>query len=198
MKIDPSAHKVSVDDHPVRAEKSVYWAVNKPIGYLCTNADPAGRPRAVDLLPHVEQRVYVVGRLDEASEGLLLMTNDGELANLLTHPRYEVPKTYLARVDPSPVREPELRRLREGVELDDGMTSSATVRQRRPGVLELTLREGRKRQVRRMCEAVGHRVVELERVAFGPLRLGDLEPGAHRRLTAAEVERLRAAARPSD
>jgi 23S rRNA pseudouridine2605 synthase len=136
-----------------------------------------------------------VGRLDVDTTGLILLTNDGELANTLMHPRYEVPKTYLARVEPAPVREPELRRLREGIELDDGTTVPARVRQARPGVLELTLREGRKRQVRRMCEAVGHRVVELRRVGFGPLRLGDLREGAHRRLTAAEVERLRAAAK---
>ena len=188
---------VAVDGDPVAPEPTVVYALNKPRGALSTVRDTHGRPTVTALVPS-DRRLYPVGRLDADTTGLLLMTNDGELANLLTHPRYEVPKTYLARVDPSPVREPELRRLREGVELDDGMTSPATVRQRRPGVLELTLREGRKRQVRRTCEAVGHRVVELERVAFGPLRLGDLEPGAHRRLTAAEVERLRAAARPSD
>ncbi|MBY0459519.1 MAG: rRNA pseudouridine synthase, partial [Gemmataceae bacterium] len=119
LKIDPSAHQVAVDDQPVRAEKLVYWAVNKPVGHLCTNHDPAGRPRAVDLLPHVEQRVYTVGRLDEASDGLLLMTNDGDLALGLTHPRYGVPKTYYVLVAGRPTDD-DLRKLTEGVWLSDG------------------------------------------------------------------------------
>ena len=163
---------VAVDGDPVAPEPTVVYALNKPRGALSTARDTHGRPTVTALVPS-DRRLYPVGRLDADTTGLLLMTNDGELANLL-------------------------RRLREGVELDDGMTSPGAVRQTRPGVLELTLREGRKRQVRRMCEAVGHRVVELERVAIGPLRLGALEAGANRRLTAAEVERLRAAARPSD
>jgi 23S rRNA pseudouridine2605 synthase len=136
-------------------------------------------------------RLYPVGRLDAETTGLILLTNDGDLANALTHPRYGVPRIYRARVKPAPVSESALRALREGVELEDGRTSPAGVRQMEPGLLELTLSEGRKRQVRRMCEAVGHRVTSLERVAFGPLRLTDLEPGASRRLSAAEVERLR-------
>jgi 23S rRNA pseudouridine2605 synthase len=188
---------VAVDGDPVGPEPTLVYALNKPRGVVSTARDTHGRPTVVSLIPS-ERRLYPVGRLDADTTGLILVTNDGELANMLTHPRYEVPKTYVARVEPAPVRDPELRRLRDGVELDDGPTSPARVRQIRPGVLELTLREGRKRQVRRMCEAVGHRVVQLERVAIGPLRLGGLEPGANRRLTAAEVERLRAAARPSD
>jgi 23S rRNA pseudouridine2605 synthase len=188
---------VAVDGEPVAPETLVVYALNKPAGVVSTARDTHGRSTVTELVPG-ERRLYPVGRLDADTTGLILLTNDGELANLLTHPRYEVPKTYVGRVDPAPVGEPALRRLREGVELDDGVTAPAGARQLRPGVLELTLREGRKRQVRRMCEAVGHRVVELERVAFGPLRLGDLRPGRHRRLTAAEVERLRAAARPSD
>src|SRR6201986_3008842 len=126
----------------------------------------------------------------------LLLTDDGDLANRLTHPRYEVPKTYIARVERGPVSERALRQLREGVQLDDGMTAPAGARQLRPGVLELTLREGRKRQVRRMCAAVGHPVRRLSRVAFGPLPLGDLGEGGVRRLTRAEVQRLRDAAAP--
>ena len=188
---------VAVDGEPVAPETLVVYALNKPAGVVSTAHDTHGRSTVTELVPG-ERRLYPVGRLDADTTGLILLTNDGELANLLTHPRYEVPKTYVGRVDPAPVGEPALRRLREGVELDDGVTAPAGARQLRPGVLELTLREGRKRQVRRMCEAVGHRVIELERVAFGPLRLGDLRPGRHRRLTAAEVERLRAAARPSD
>jgi 23S rRNA pseudouridine2605 synthase len=137
------------------------------------------------------RRLYPVGRLDADTTGLLLLTNDGELANRLTHPRFEVPRTYLARVQGGGVPEHALRKLREGIELDDGMTAPAKVRQIERGVLEITLREGRKRQVRRMCEAIGHPVTELTRIAFGPLRLKDLAPGQHRRLTAAEVQRLR-------
>jgi 23S rRNA pseudouridine2605 synthase len=136
-----------------------------------------------------------VGRLDAETTGLILLTNDGELANLLTHPRYEVDRVYRARVEPVPVAERSLRALREGVDLEDGRTAPASVRQREPGVLELVIQEGRKRQVRRMCEAVGHRVVELERIAFGPLRLEGLARGRARPLSAAEVERLRKSAR---
>jgi 23S rRNA pseudouridine2605 synthase len=188
---------VAVDGELVAPEAPVVYALNKPPGVVSTARDTHGRPTVTELVPS-ERRLYPVGRLDAETTGLILLTNDGELANRLTHPRYEVPKTYLAEIEPGRVEERALRRLREGVELDDGVTAPAGVRQVRPGVLELTLREGRKRQVRRMCEAVGHTVVGLRRVAFGPLRLGDLAEGRHRRLTAAEVERLRAPSRASD
>ena len=188
---------VAVDGEPVAPEAPVVYALNKPSGVVSTARDTHGRRTVTELVPS-ERRLYPVGRLDADTTGLILLTNDGELANRLTHPRYEVPKTYVAEVEPARVGERALRRLREGVELDDGVTAPASVRQVRPGVLELTLREGRKRQVRRMLEAVGHRVVGLRRVAFGPLRLGDLREGRHRRLTAAEVERLRASSRASD
>ena len=188
---------VAVDGEPVAPEGRVVYALNKPAGVVSTARDTHGRPTVIELVP-AERRLYPVGRLNADSTGLILLTNDGALANLLTHPRYEVPKTYVARVEPATVGAPALRRLREGVDLDDGRTAPAGIRHLRAGMLEITLREGRKRQVRRMCETVGHRVVELERVAFGPLRLGDLAAGRHRRLSAAEVERLRAAARPSD
>jgi 23S rRNA pseudouridine2605 synthase len=179
-------------------EQRVIFAVNKPVGVVSTARDTHGRPTVVELVPAQGLRLYPVGRLDADSSGLILLTNDGELANHLTHPRYEVPKTYRARVANPPVKEPALRALREGVELEDGRTAPAKVRRLHPGELELTIHEGRKRQVRRMCEAVGHPVRELERIAFGPLRLGGLEPGEHRRLTPAEVERLRKApAQPS-
>jgi 23S rRNA pseudouridine2605 synthase len=137
------------------------------------------------------RRLYPVGRLDADTTGLILLTNDGELANRLTHPRYGILRTYVARVAGGGVPAPALRKLREGVDLEDGRTAPAKVRQVEPGVLELTIGEGRKRQVRRMCAAVGHPVVELTRIAFGPLRLNDLAPGEHRRLTRAEIERLR-------
>jgi 23S rRNA pseudouridine2605 synthase len=138
--------------------------------------------------------VISVGRLDLNSEGLLLLTNDGELANALTHPRYEVPKTYRVKLARGPVSDRAIRRLREGVQLEDGLTAPARVRREGGDVLEITIHEGRNRQVRRMCEAVGHRVKALERIAFGPLRLGDLPPGKVRRLAGPELERLR---RPS-
>jgi 23S rRNA pseudouridine2605 synthase len=182
--------EVEVDGRPVSPEPREVWVVNKPAGVVSTASDTHGRPIVTDLADS-ERRLYPVGRLDADTTGVMLLTNDGELANRLTHPRYGVPRVYRARVAPAPVPEAALRRLREGVELDDGRTSPARVRQVDDGLLELTLGEGRKRQVRRMCEAVGHPVEALERVAFGPLRLGDLAPGEARRLPAAEVERLR-------
>jgi 23S rRNA pseudouridine2605 synthase len=164
---------------------------------VSTAHDTHGRPTVVELVPEAGTRLYPVGRLDTDTTGLILLTNDGDLANHLMHPRYQVPKTYRAKVANGPVGDHALRVLREGVDLDDGRTASARVVRVRPDVLELTIREGRKRQVRRMCEAVGHPVLALRRVAFGPLVLGDLPAGRHRRLTAAEVERLRAASRTS-
>jgi 23S rRNA pseudouridine2605 synthase len=185
---------VEVDGRPVAPEASEVWALNKPEGVVSTASDTHGRRTVVELVES-QRRLYPVGRLDADTTGLILLTNDGELANLLTHPRYGVEKVYRARVEPAPVAEEALRRLREGVELEDGRTSPARARQLEPGVLELVIGEGRKRQVRRMCEAVGHRVVALERTAFGPLPLGELSEGEARRLTPAEVERLRKAAR---
>ena len=176
-------------------EARVVYAVHKPEGVVSTASDPGGRPTVVGIVPGESRRLYPVGRLDADTTGLLLLTNDGELAHRLTHPSFEVPKTYRALVGAPPVGEPALRALREGVELEDGRTAPAQARLLGPHELELTIHEGRKRQVRRMCEAVGHRVVDLRRVAFGSLRLGDLAAGRHRRLTAAEVERLRKAAR---
>jgi 23S rRNA pseudouridine2605 synthase len=185
---------IAVDGEAVRAPGArVVYALNKPPGVVSTASDTHGRRTVVDLVPS-GQRLYPVGRLDADSTGLILLTNDGDLAYALTHPRFEVPRTYRARVDGRP-SERALRALREGIELEDGRTAPAHVRLLGPHELELTIHEGRKRQVRRMCEAVGHRVVELRRVAFGPLRLGDLGAGRHRRLTAAEVERLRKASR---
>jgi 23S rRNA pseudouridine2605 synthase len=175
------------------APRRVVYAVHKPAGVVSTAHDTHGRPTVVDLVSEAGTRLYPVGRLDADTTGLILLTNDGELANHLTHPRYEVAKTYRAKVANPPVGERALRALREGVDLDDGRTAPARARVLRPDVLELTIREGRKRQVRRMCDAVGHPVLALRRVGFGPLRLDDLPAGAHRRLSAAEVERLRKA-----
>jgi 23S rRNA pseudouridine2605 synthase len=184
---------VAVDGQPVEPEPREVHALNKPAGVVSTARDTHGRPTVVELV-RSRRRLYPVGRLDADSTGLILLTNDGELADLLTHPRYGVEKVYRARIQPGRLSPRALKALREGVRLDDGQTAPARVRQVAPGLLEIRLREGRKRQVRRMCEAVGHRVVELERVAFGPLGLRGLERGRSRRLKDAEVDRLRRAA----
>ncbi len=185
---------VAVDGRPVApARELVVYAVNKPAGVVSTARDPQGRPTVVSLVERPGARLYPVGRLDIDTTGLILLTNDGELANRLTHPRYEVPKTYRVVVARAPVRAPALEALRRGVELEDGMTSPAKVARVAANTLELTIHEGRKRQVKRMCEAVGHPVRRLERVRFGPLELGSLAPGAYRRLSGAEVEALAAA-----
>ncbi len=189
------ANAVRVDGTLVRplTERTVY-AVNKPAGVLSTARDTHGRPTVVALVP-TAQRLYPVGRLDADATGLILLTNDGELAHRLTHPSFEVDKTYVAVVDGGPVREAALAQLRRGVELDDGRTAPARVERIRPDTLALTIHEGRKRQIKRMCAAVGHRVQSLQRVQFGPLALGELKPGAYRRLGAEEVARLAAAGR---
>ncbi|HEX7611011.1 MAG TPA: pseudouridine synthase [Solirubrobacteraceae bacterium] len=185
--------RVQVDGRPVAGpEPRVLYAVNKPVGVLSTASDTHGRPTVVGLVDQHGLRLYPVGRLDADSSGLILLTNDGELANRLTHPRFQVAKTYRARLAGGPIGAQALASLRDGVELEDGPTAPARVRRIGTSEIELTIHEGRNRQVRRMCEAVGHRVLELRRTGFGPLRLGELAPGAHRRLTPAEVERLRA------
>jgi 23S rRNA pseudouridine2605 synthase len=184
---------VAVDGRELSgAEPRVVFALNKPVGVVSTARDTHGRQTVVGLVPAEGLRLYPVGRLDADSSGLILLTNDGELANRLTHPRYEVPKTYRARVGGGPVSDRALRALRSGVQLEDGLTAPARVRRTGPHDIEVTIHEGRNRQVRRMAEAVGHPVLELERTAFGPLRLDGLGEGAHRRLEAAELGRLRA------
>ena len=188
-RVEVDGERVSAAGHPM-----LVYALNKPLGVVSTAHDPQGRETVVSLVASSE-RLYPVGRLDADTTGLILLTNDGELANLLMHPRYEVSKTYRVTVRNPPVRAQALKALAAGVELDDGPTAPALARRLAPDRFELTLREGRKRQVRRMTEAVGHRVRALERVAFGPLRLGTLEPGEHRRLKPPEVDALRRAAR---
>jgi 23S rRNA pseudouridine2605 synthase len=183
---------VAVDGRFLEGEEErMVFVVNKPRGVLSTARDTHGRKTVVDLVPARGARLYPVGRLDADSSGLILVTNDGDLAQRLTHPSFEVPRVYRATVHPSPVPETALRALREGVDLDDGRTAPAKVRQLKAGVLEITIHEGRNHQVKRMCEAVGHRVRTLTRVRFGPLRLDDLPEGSHRRLKRAEVEALR-------
>jgi 23S rRNA pseudouridine2605 synthase len=184
------AEAVAVDGERVQpSRRRVVYAVHKPAGVVSTASDPQGRPTVVSLVPD-SLRLYPVGRLDADTTGLILLTNDGPLAHRLTHPSFEVAKTYRATVRNPPVGDAALRALRAGIELEDGFTAPATVTRLAPDVLELTIHEGRKRQVRRMCLAVGHPVKRLERVAFGPLVLGDLRPGSYRRLTRDEVELL--------
>jgi 23S rRNA pseudouridine2605 synthase len=183
---------VRVDGRRIAPEPREVHCLNKPAGVVSTARDTHGRRTVVELVPS-QRRLYPVGRLDTDTTGLILLTNDGELAERLTHPRYEVAKTYVARIEPAELAPAALRALREGVELDDGMTAPAGARPLAGGEVELRIHEGRNRQVRRMLEAVGHRVVTLRRVAFGPLRLGDLREGDSRLLTPAEVERLRQA-----
>lgn len=197
-KIDPATDRVEVDGRILTPpEELVYIALHKPRGYVTTVHDPQGRPTVMDLVQDAGARVYPVGRLDADSEGLLLLTSDGRLAHRLMHPRYGVEKRYRVTVQGT-VSDEALQMLAEGVPLEDGMTAPARVRLLARGgrrsVLEITLSEGRKRQVRRMCRHVGHPVVRLVRTAVGPVELGALPPGACRRLTDAEVARLRRAA----
>src|SRR5262249_42075173 len=149
-RLEPGEHEISVDGQPLQAERLVYWLVNKPPGYLCTNHDPAGRPRAIDLLPHVGERIYTVGRLDEDSEGLLLMTNDGDLANQLMHPRFGITKTYLVQVAGKPTRE-DVQKLLDGVWLADGFVKAKRVKrlksQGESTWLEIVLAEGKNREI---------------------------------------------------
>jgi 23S rRNA pseudouridine2605 synthase len=188
MAIEVDGARVRVHD----GRRAVY-AVHKPVGVVSTVSDPQGRRTVVELVTS-GRRLYPVGRLDADTTGLILLTDDGDLAHHLTHPSFEVPRTYVATVRHPPVTDKDLRALRQGVELEDGMTAPARVRRRGHNELELTIHEGRKRQVRRMLDAVGHPVATLKRIRFGTLELGTLAPGEARRLSDAEVEQLRRAA----
>ncbi len=179
---------VRVDGSPVGVEAHEVWAVNKPAGVVSTAKEPGERPAVVTLVDSAA-RLYPVGRLDAESTGLLLLTNDGELANRLTHPRYGVSKAYRARLARPPT-DRDMSRLRSGVQLEDGITAPAEVTRIGAAEIEIVLREGRNRQVRRMVEAVGNRVVALRRVRFGSLQLGRLAEGGSRRLSDQEISRL--------
>jgi 23S rRNA pseudouridine2605 synthase len=181
--------EVRVDGGLVGAEAREVWAVNKPAGVVSTAKEPGSRPAVVSLVES-EARLYPVGRLDAESTGLLLLTNDGELANRLTHPRYEVTKAYRVKLR-RPPGDDDLRRLAEGVVLEDGPTAPARVRRLDEREIEIVLREGRNRQVRRMAETIGNRVDSLRRVRFGPIELGDLGEGRARRLSDEEIASLR-------
>jgi len=194
---DPEADAIEVDGARIGVRQGlVHYLLNKPSGVVTTASDPQGRPTVVGLVP-AEPRVYPVGRLDADTEGLLVLTNDGELAHRLTHPSFGVDKEYLAEVTGIPSRG-ALRRLREGVELDDGPTAPARVSLVGDHMLRITIHEGRNRQVRRMCEAVGHPVRRLVRVRIGPLADRRLPPGEWRPLTQAEVRALERAAVGAD
>jgi 23S rRNA pseudouridine2605 synthase len=197
-KVDPLVDTVAVDGEAVKvASGPAYFALNKPAGYVTTMSDPHGRPTVAELMPRGHPGLFPVGRLDLDSEGLLLLTTDGDLGVKLLHPRHHVPKTYLATVDGVPDAD-DLTRLATGVKLDDGLTAPAEVRLVRHRAsrveVEITIREGRKRQVRRMFSAVGHPVKRLVRTRFGPIELGSLGPGKNVRLTPEQVAALREAA----
>jgi 23S rRNA pseudouridine2605 synthase len=198
-KVDPERDHVKVDGRHLKpVPPSVFLMLNKPKGCVSSLSDPAGRPTITDLLTGVGLRVFPVGRLDYDSEGLMLLTNQGELAQTLLHPRYHVPKTYLIKVK-GVLTDEEIASLERGVQLDDGMTAPASVRKVRKveenSWLEVTIHEGRKHQVKRMLEAVGHPVIRLTRVRFGPLSLGDLPPGRYRYLTDREANAVRSLVR---
>lgn len=182
------ASGVQVDGRPVSPEPREVWILNKPAGVVSTAREPGRRPAVVELVAS-SRRLYPVGRLDADSTGLILLTNDGELANRLSHPRYGIARSYRVRLR-RPASQSQLRRLRNGVELEDGPTAPARLRTISPRVLELTLTEGRNRQVRRMVEAVANQVVSLARIRFGSLELGTLPEGRARRLRPPEVRRL--------
>lgn len=189
-RVDPERDRIEVDGVPIGARPGlVHYLLNKPAGVVTTASDPQGRPTVVELVP-AEPRVYPVGRLDADTEGLLLITNDGELAQRLTHPSHGVDKEYLATVRGGRVAQGGIRALRDGIELDDGPTAPARVSQPEPGVLRITIHEGRNRQVRRMCEAIGHPVERLVRVRIGTLADRTLRPGEWRELTRAELNAL--------
>jgi pseudouridine synthase len=191
-KADPARDDIRVDGRRVKvAARRLYLLVNKPRGYVSTRSDPQRRPTVLDLLRGVHEYVYPVGRLDFESEGLIILTNDGELAARLTHPRYGVPRVYDARVLGTP-DERDVARLQKGVVIDGKKTEPADVRVLGPGHLRVTIREGRNRQVRKMCDAIGHPVDRLTRVAIGPITDSRLKPGRWRELSEAEVRRLRA------
>jgi 23S rRNA pseudouridine2605 synthase len=189
-RVDVEHDLIEVDGAPIGVRPDlVYYLLNKPAGIVSTSKDTHGRPTVIELVPEVP-RVFSVGRLDADTEGLLLLTNDGSLANRIAHPSHGVEKEYLAEVSGGRVSPGALRTLRDGVDLDDGRTASARVSQPQPGVLRIMIHEGRNRQVRRMCEAIGHPVRRLVRTRIGPLSDRSLRPGEWRELTAAERRSL--------
>ena len=192
-KVDPTTQAIRVDGEPVKLPKKRYFVVNKPPGVLSTSSDPWARMRVIDLVDS-EDRLFTVGRLDMDTSGLILVTNDGQLANELAHPRYGVTKTYLATVAGKPSID-VLKKLKKGIYLAEAQTNVQSVRLKKghhvKSVLEIVLSEGRNREIRRMLARVGHKVLQLRRIALGPIRLGDLPDGAYRELTPIEIKSLR-------
>ncbi|MEC0243371.1 pseudouridine synthase [Paenibacillus dokdonensis] len=195
-KADPEQDIITVAGKPIRNENKIYIMLNKPKGVITSASDPAGRKIVTDYVKGIKERIYPVGRLDYDTEGLLLLTNDGEFANMLTHPKHHVPKTYLATVEGIP-HGTELDKLRAGIKLEDGMTSPAEVEykdidtEKKEAVISITIHEGRNRQVRRMFEAISHKVIRLKRISFGDLLLQNLKRGLYRHLTKDEIESLK-------
>jgi 23S rRNA pseudouridine2605 synthase len=191
-RVDPSRQEIRVDGESLRPSKRLYFAVNKPVGVVSTNRDPSGRSRVIDLVP-TDHRVFAVGRLDRSSEGLILVTNDGEFANRITHPRYGVEKTYLVRVAGAPDQR-QLARLKKGVHLAEGFARAQAIHVKKKHGhstdLVIVLNEGRNREIRRILARVGHKVLALKRIAVGPVKLGDLPVGGWRRLMPNEIEAL--------
>ena len=196
IKVDPEQDKISVDGKPILKEEKVYILLNKPTGYVTTMSDPQGRPIVTDLLPGIKHRVFPVGRLDLDSEGALILTNDGAFTNRILHPRYEVNKTYEATVRrvPSPS---DLQRLEQGIDIDGHKTWPAKLLvlhgkkgQKGTTTIEVVIHEGKKRQVRKMFQAIGHHVVRLKRTAYGNLKLGSLKQGKYRFLTKNDLKKL--------
>jgi 23S rRNA pseudouridine2605 synthase len=193
VKVDPEHAAILVDGKPIRQEEKVYILLNKPPGYVTTMDDPQGRPIVMDLLPSITHRIFPVGRLDLDSEGALILTNDGALANKLLHPRYEINKTYEATIQGFP-QPSALKKLEQGVLLDGKKTWPAALKilRRKKGTttIEVIIHEGKKRQVRKMFQAVGHHVLRLKRTAYGRLKLGPLEQGTYRFLGENDIKKL--------
>lgn len=200
QQVDPHQHRITVDDEVIytqRKKEKHYIALNKPRGYVTTMSDEMGRKTVSDLVSEMGVRVYPIGRLDKVSEGLILLTDDGEFANMMMHPKYHISKRYRVTVD-SAVSDEVVTELTSGVVIDGRMTAPAIINvvsaSPERTVMEMTIREGRNRQIRKMCEAVGLNVKRLKRTMIGPLKLGMLQPGEYRELTKAEVSALRRAA----
>jgi 23S rRNA pseudouridine2605 synthase len=194
VRVDPAHQELRLDGEPIRRERKRFFLLNKPAGYLCTNRDPAGRPRVIDLFPNEDERLFTVGRLDENSEGLLIVTNDGEMSHRLAHPRFEIPRTYTVQVVGSPTPE-TLQQLRRGMFFREGKFRVARVKRLKSrgksSFLEIVMTQGRNREIRRLLARVGHKVIHLKRTAFGPLKLGRLTAGRYRPLKPKELEALR-------
>jgi 23S rRNA pseudouridine2605 synthase len=198
--VDPATSKVRVDGVPLKPAKLIYYAVHKPVGVVTTHADPQGRPRVIDLVPP-DDRVFAVGRLDRSSEGLILLTNDGDLAQKLTHPKFGVRKVYrvtvAGRVDPE-----TMKRMRQGIYIAEGHVRVEGARifksRSKATEMEIVLKEGKNREIRRILARLGHKVLQLRRIAVGPLRLGELPVGAYRVVTREEVRKLQQATERDD